>query len=142
MGGLTLDQASKLVDLVFARSHEMKLVPPTVAVLDSGGHLKAFKRSDGAGIVLPELAIGKAWGALALGCDTRKISQAPAHLIAPLVVIGHGKVVPTPGGVLLRNTDGEIIGAIGVTGDEADNDEVVGLYAANALGLRGGSDEG
>jgi len=123
---LTLGQACDIVDAALAMGRELQLKPLTVAVLDVGGHLLAFKREDGAAILRPQIAIGKAWGALALGVSTRTLaeanSQRPVFLTALCATSG-GQVVPVPGGVLVRDADGEIIGAVGISGDLSDRDE-------------------
>jgi uncharacterized protein GlcG (DUF336 family) len=140
MTELTLDQASKLVDLTLARAHEMKLKPLTVAVLDAGGHLKAFKREDAPGILRPQIAIGKAWGALAMGWGTRTLAARAAtvpHFVAALSDISGGKLVPVPGGVIIKDASGSVIGAIGVSGDTSDNDEAAAMDAIKKVGLQG-----
>lgn len=137
---LTLDAAARLVDLALAKGLDMGLKPLTVAVLDAGGHLKAFKRGDAPGILRPDLAIGKAWSALAMGCGTRTLAaiaeKSPGH-INSLVTIASGRIVPNPGGILLFDNDGEVIGAIGVSGDTSDNDEAAAIHAVTAMGIKG-----
>jgi uncharacterized protein GlcG (DUF336 family) len=140
MTDLTLEQASKLVDLTLAKGHEMKLKPLTVAVLDVGGHLKAFKREDAPGNLRPKIAIGKAWGALAMGWGTRTLATRAAtvpHFINALVDLSDGKMVPVPGGVIVKDAGGAVIGAIGVSGDTSDNDEAAAMHAIESLGLSG-----
>ena len=131
---LTLDQAGQIVDAALARGREMGLAPLAVAVLDAGGHLKAFKREDDAGIIRPQIAIGKAWGALGMGIGTRALASKSPEFLAALGAMSGGKVVPSPGGVLIRQGE-RVIGAVGITGDTGDNDEVCAVAGIDAAGL-------
>jgi len=131
---LALDQAGQIVDAALARGREMGLAPLAVAVLDAGGHLKAFKREDDAGIIRPQIAIGKAWGALGMGMGTRALAPKSPEFLAALGAMSGGKVVPSPGGVLIRQGE-RVIGAVGVTGDTGDNDEVCAVAGIDAVGL-------
>lgn len=134
---LTLEQASIIVDKTLAKGRELKIRPLCVAVLDDGGHLKALKREDGASILRPQIATGKAWGALGMGESSRELGQRlkerPAFLGA-LSDMSEGKVVPVPGGVLILK-DGEIIGAAGVSGGTSDEDETCAIEGIRAAGL-------
>jgi uncharacterized protein GlcG (DUF336 family) len=134
---LTLEQASVIVDRVLAKARESKFRPMCVAVLDGGGHLKALKREDGASILRPTIAVGKAWGAVGMGESSRRLSERlkdrPAFLGA-LSTMSEGKVVPVAGGVLIMRQN-EIIGAVGVSGGTADEDEVCAIAGIQAAGL-------
>lgn len=134
---LTLEQASVIVDKTLATARESKFRPMCVAVLDGGGHLKALKREDGASILRPTIAVGKAWGAVGMGESSRRLSERlkdrPAFLSA-LSTMSEGKVVPVAGGVLIMRQD-EIIGAVGVSGGTADEDEVCAIAGIRAAGL-------
>jgi uncharacterized protein GlcG (DUF336 family) len=131
---LTLDQAGQIVDAALARGRELDLGPLAVAVLDAGGHLKAFKREDDAGIIRPQIAIGKAWGALGMGMGTRALASKGPEFLAALGAMSGGKVVPSPGGVLIRQGE-RVIGAVGITGDTGENDEVCAVAGIDAAGL-------
>ena len=139
--GLTLAQATAIVEAALAKGREIDCKPLGVAVLDAGGHLKAFAREDGAGILRPEIATGKAWGALGMGAGSRSLAklagQSPAHgaFFSALNAMSAGRVVPAPGGVLVRTTGGEILGAVGVTGDTSDRDEACALAGIESAGL-------
>ena len=139
MAKLTLEQASVICDATLAKGKEMGLNALTVAVLDDGGHLKAFKREDGPGAALrPHVAYGKAYGAVGMGRSTRMLSslaEERPHFAAALVGVSDGRFVPVPGGVLIKNGDGEIIGSVGVSGDTSDNDEAAGAAGIEAAGL-------
>ena len=134
---LTLEKASKIVDQALAKAREMKIRPLCVAVLDDGGHLKALKRDDGASLLRPTIAIGKAWGAIGMGESSRhlgnRLKDRPAFLGA-LSDMSGGKVVPVPGGILLMDGD-TIIGAVGASGGSADEDEACALAGIQAAGL-------
>lgn len=134
---LTLERASVIVDKAIAKGREMKIRPLCVAVLDDGGHVKALKREDGASILRPQIAIGKAWGSLGMGESSREIGQRlkerPAFLGA-LSAMSEGKVVPVPGGVLILK-DNTIIGAVGISGASSDEDEACAIEGIRAAGL-------
>ena len=134
---LTLEKASIIVDKALAKAREIKIRPLCVAVLDDGGHLKELKREDGASILRPQIAIGKAWGAIGMGESSRELGQRlkdrPAFLGA-LSDLSDGKVVPVPGGVLVLG-DNTIIGAVGVSGGTSDEDEACAIDGIRAAGL-------
>jgi len=126
---LTLEKASIIADGTLARAREMKYRPMTVAVLDEGGHLKALKREDGSSILRPQIATGKAWGALGMGESSRHLGERLKDRVAFLGALSDmagGKVVPVPGGVLILQ-DGEIIGAVGVSGGAGEEDEACAI---------------
>src|SRR5271168_2401411 len=136
---VTLDQASTIVDVALATAREMKLVPMTVAVLDAGGHLVAFKREDKSGLLRYDIAYGKAWGALGMGFGSRTLatraSKTP-QFFTMLAAASGGRMVTNPGGVLIRDAAGNVIGACGVSGDTSDKDEMCALAGIEAAGLK------
>lgn len=135
---LSLTQASTIIDAALAAGRAKNFMPLTVVVLDNGGHLIALKREDGSGILRTDVAIGKAWGALGLGLSSRAIgannTDRPAFLNA-LAAASDGRCVPVAGGVLIADTDGAVIGAVGISGDNSDNDEHCALEGIKAAGL-------
>ena len=139
MAHLTLGQAEAAIDAALQKGRELGLKPLTVAALDAGGHLIALKRQDGASNLRPQLAIGKAAGALALGVSSRAIGEMAAErptFVAALGPIASQGLIPAAGGVIVVDGDGNVIGAIGATGDSSDNDEacvLAGLLVANLL---------
>ena len=138
MTGLTLDQASTIVDQALAKGREMRLQPLTVVVLDAGGQLKAMKREDRSSLLRPEIALGKAWGTLGMGFGGREFARRAAAnpgFIQALTVASGGRIVPVPGGVLIRDGSGEIVGAVGISGDISENDEACGVAGIKAAGL-------
>ncbi|HEY5541802.1 MAG TPA: heme-binding protein [Candidatus Binatia bacterium] len=134
---LTLEKASIIVDRALAKAVEMKIRPLCVAVLDDGGHLVALKRADGASILRPTIAMGKAWGAIGMGESSRhlalRLKDVPAFLGA-LSDMSGGKVVPVAGGVLIMDK-GIIIGAVGASGATSEEDEACAIAGIQAAGL-------
>jgi uncharacterized protein GlcG (DUF336 family) len=138
MPTITLQQASAVVDGALEKGREMGLAPLTVAVLDAGGHLSALKREDNSSLLRPEIAFGKAWGALGMGFGGRELARRAAHsptFFAALIEASGGRMVPVPGGVLIRSNDGEIVGAVGITGDASANDETCAVHGIERAGL-------
>jgi uncharacterized protein GlcG (DUF336 family) len=139
MTSLTLAQASTIVDAALKKGREIRCAPLTVAVLDSGGHLMAFKREDRSGILRPDIAHGKAWCALGMGFGSRELAEratkAPMFITA-LAAVSQGRMVPVPGGVLITSAGGEVLGAVGISGDTSDRDETCALAGIEAAGLK------
>ena len=134
---LTLEKATMIVDGALAKAREAKIRPLCVAVLDDGGNLKALKREDGASILRPQIAIGKAWGAIGMGESSRslgdRLKERPAFLAA-LSDMSGGKVVPVAGGVLILDGTA-VIGSAGASGGTADEDEACVIAGIQAAGL-------
>jgi uncharacterized protein GlcG (DUF336 family) len=139
MRKLTLQEAISMANGVLQRGRTIGCNPLAVAVLDEGGHVKVLFREDGAGILRPEIAIGKAWGALGLGQPTRVIAERvlkmPAFFTAVAALAG-GKVIPVPGGVLVRSQEGDLVGAVGVSGDKSEKDEECAVYGIDVAGFK------
>lgn len=136
---LTFDTARRLADAALAEGTRRRTAPLTVAVLDAGGHVVVMYRQTGSGIARPQIAAGKAWGALGLGFSSRGVADAAARFpefFNALAAATGGKVVPAPGGVLLRTDEGGIVGAVGISGDNSDVDEACAILAATEVGLR------
>lgn len=139
MTRIALLQAQTIATATLAKGRELGLKPLSVAVLDAGGHLTAFLREDGSSNLRPQLAIGKASGALALGISSRKIAEMAADrptFVASLHGLSDQGLVPAAGGVLIMDSSGVVIGAVGVTGDLSDNDEACALAGIAAAGLK------
>jgi uncharacterized protein GlcG (DUF336 family) len=134
---LTLEKATLIADTTLTNARERKYRPMCVAVLDQGGCLKVLKREDNASILRPDIAIGKAWGAIGMGESSRSLSERlkerPAFLGA-LSTMSQGKVVPVPGGVLIMDGN-EIAGAVGVSGGTAEEDEACAIEGIKAAGF-------
>lgn len=133
---LTLKQAEQALDGAFAKSAESGFAPLTVAVLDSGGHLVVLKRQDGSGILRSEIAIGKAYGALGFGLGSRSLVDKNPNFLAAVANASGGRLVPVPGGVLMRDPASKvIIGAMGISGDSSENDETAAISGIEGAGF-------
>jgi uncharacterized protein GlcG (DUF336 family) len=136
---LTLAQASTILDAALKAGRDGKLAPLSVAVLDTGGHLVAFKREDKSGILRFDIAFGKAWGALGMGFGSRTLGERAAatpQFFTMLAAVSGGRMVTNPGGVLIRDAAGDVIGAVGISGDTADKDEGAAIAGVQAAGLK------
>jgi uncharacterized protein GlcG (DUF336 family) len=112
--------------------------PLSCVVVDAGGHVIAFQRQDGTSFLRLDIARGKAAGALALGVSSRRIGEMAAErpsFVAALSHLAPGGLLPVAGGVIVKGPDGLPIGAVGVTGDTSDNDEIAALAGIAAAGL-------
>ena len=139
MTALPLATAEKIVDAALAEGRTQGFMPLTVAVLDAGGCLVALKREDASGTLRPDIAIGKASAALGMGVPSRllrdRLADRPAFQSA-LAAASQGRFVAVPGGILLLNDANEVIGAVGVSGDTSDKDEVCAIRGAHAAGVK------
>jgi uncharacterized protein GlcG (DUF336 family) len=140
---MTLDLAAarSIADGTLQQGRDHDAAPLAVAVLDAGGHVKAVLRDDGAGYLRVEIAIAKAWGALGMGQSSRRLAdraqQGQPEFFMSLVAVGRGRVALSAGGLLLADRDGQVIGAVGVSGDDAsDVDEACAAAAIDACGYR------
>ncbi|MCJ8141843.1 heme-binding protein [Ancylobacter sp. A5.8] len=139
MGDLTLAQADVIGRAALEDGRRRDAKPLTVVVLDAGGHVTLVRREDGSGIARFDIAFGKAWGALGMGISSRGLSVRAAKMpgfFAALAAATDGRMVPVPGGVLVRDgADGPIIGAVGISGDTSDVDEFCAVAGIEAAGL-------
>jgi len=135
---LPLAQASAIVDGALAAARENDLEPLTVVVLDAGGHEVALKREDGSGIIRVEIAHAKAYGALGMGLSSRaigaRLAQRPVFA-GSLTVISDGRLATAAGGVLIKDAAGDVIGAVGISGDTSEKDELAAIKGIEAAGL-------
>ena len=135
---ISLDQARKIIAVTREKGRAMALKPLSVCVLDAGGHVLAFEREDGASPGRYEIAHAKAYGAVMLGMPgSAQMARAEgqAYFMAAVNGAFGGKVVPVPGGVLVRDAAGAVIGAVGVTGDTSENDAEAAVAGIEAAGL-------
>jgi uncharacterized protein GlcG (DUF336 family) len=146
MAELTLDQANRLIAGTLTEAARLGLPPIAVAVLDGGGYLKAMQRQDGLSFLRAEICQAKAWGALAMGSDTRDLAARFAldpqqqGFLQALNAMSGGRIVPLPGGVLVRDGDGAILGAVGVAGAASDQDQACAVAGIRGIGLNTGQD--
>jgi uncharacterized protein GlcG (DUF336 family) len=139
MADLTLDVARKILDVALAKGVEKKLKPLVVAVLDARGCIKALAAQDGTSLLRSEIAHGKAYGALAMGMGSRALfqrAQEQAYFVSAVNTLARGALVPVPGGVLIQDGSGSLLGAVGVSGDSSDNDEICAVAGIEAAGLK------
>jgi len=138
MSNVNLEQALTIAQKTLKKGREMNFHPLTVVVLDAGGQMKALLREDNCSILREDIARGKAWSVLGMGFGGREIARRaekiPAFFTA-LNAMSEGKMVPVPGGVLIRDANNQIIGSVGVTGDTSDNDEICAVAGIQAAGL-------
>jgi uncharacterized protein GlcG (DUF336 family) len=138
MSALSLEIADRIADQCLLLGRQAGYAPLTVAVLDAGGHTIVLKRSDNSGILRAEIAYGKAWGALGMGLSSRALAKRSAAMpvfFEALAVASGGRMIPVPGGVLIRDADRQIVGAIGVSGDTSDHDEECATAAVRSVNL-------
>ena len=138
MALLTLERATRIVDAALKTARDNQLKAIAVVVLDAGGHDIVLKREDGCGIFRVDIARGKAWGALGMGLGSRELARKAEQnprFFAALAAASGGRLIPNPGGVLVRDVGGEVVGAVGVSGDQADHDEACAIAGIQAAGL-------
>ena len=143
MSDLDLETARTIIAGARAHGSSAGFKPMTVVVLDAGGHVVAVEREDGSSMKRFEIGFGKAHGALSLGMGSRSImaraEQQPYFIAAVTSSVGDA-LVPVPGGVLVRDSAGDLVGAVGVTGDTSDNDEAAAVAGIESAGLTAQTD--
>ncbi len=139
MSRITLQQANTIIEQAFAKAKEMKVKPLAVVVLDDSGHLVSAQRQDHATMFRCDVALGKAWAAVAMSSSSRALAvrakENPNFLIT-LAATAQGKFLPQPGAVLIRDAAGNIVGAAGASGGTGDEDEACCAYGAEQAGLK------
>lgn len=135
---LTLSQANAMADAALLEGRNLGLAPLAIVVLDAGGHLVVAKREDDAGILRVDIAHGKAWGSLGMGFNSRELTQRAANMpgfFGMIATTSGGRLVASPGGVLVYDAAGQLLGAVGVSGDLGDRDETCAIAGIAAAGL-------
>lgn len=138
MPSLSLTKCRKIIRAAEAKGAELGLKPLSTVVLDAGGHVLAFERSDGASPGRFEIARGKAYGCIMLGMGgSAQMARAEqqAYFMEAMNGAFNGQVVPVPGGVLIRDAKGAVLGAVGVTGDTSDNDALCAIAGVEVAGF-------
>ena len=141
MTELTLAQANRIIEAVLEAAHTRDMPPLAVAVLDPGAHLRALQREDGVSFLRANIAQAKAWGALAMACNTDLIAERfqqdtlQQGFIDSLNAMTGGKIVPLPGGVLVRDAEGQVVGAVGAAGGISQDDQACVETAIKASGF-------
>jgi uncharacterized protein GlcG (DUF336 family) len=134
---LPLERANAIITKALALGREANLLPLTVVVLDAGGKMVAMQCEDGSGLIRFEVAFGKAYGALGMGISSRlirdRLNERPTFQSA-LATASEGRLIPVPGGVLVEDSEGVTLGAVGISGDTSDKDEYCAIEAIKAAG--------
>lgn len=139
MSAVTLKQAESIMNAILARGRELACRPLSVVVTDPGAHVTAFKKEDGSAMMRFEMAMGKAYAALALGRSSSLVrvrAEERPLFMSYLTSASEGKIFAEGGGMLIRDAGGEVIGAVGVTGDTQERDEELAAHGIRAAGLR------
>ena len=139
MPEVTLKQSDAIIEAILARGRELDCRPLSVAVTDPGARVKAFKKEDGSAMMRFEMAMGKAHAALALGRSSSLVrvrNEEKPQFMSYLIQASGGKIFPEGGGRLIRDAHGEVIGAVGVTGDTETRDEELAAHGIRAAGLK------
>jgi len=140
---ITLDQADRLIDAILRRGAELDCRPLAVIVVEAGCKVKAFRKEDGASMIRFEMAYGKAYAALAMGRSSRLVklrAEEKPIFMRYLVSASGDQIFPEGGGMQIRDADGEVIGAVGVTGDSEERDEELAAHGIHAAGLKTDAD--
>lgn len=139
MSTITLDQANRIIAAILKRGAEINCRALSVLVVEPGCILKAFQKEDGSSMIRFEMAYGKAYAALAMGRSSKLVKvraeEKPIFMRYLLSATGD-QIFPEGGGMQIRDADGEVIGAVGVTGDTEDRDEELAAYGVRAIGLK------
>ena len=138
---ITLAQANAIIDAALAHSNTAGFQPMAVVVLDTGGHVVAAQRQDGASMFRIDIATGKAWASIAMGAASRVLTQRAKDLPAffgALASTGQGKFIPQTGAVLIKDAAGAVVGAVGASGGTGDEDEEICIEGVKAAGLQPG----
>lgn len=136
---ITLAQANAIIEAVLKRGAETKTRPLSVVVVEPGCKVKAFQKEDGSSMMRFEMAFGKAYASLALGRSSSLVrvrNQEKPIFMRYLIAASDDQIFPEGGGRLIRDADGEVIGAVGVTGDTEECDEELAAFGIHAAGLK------
>lgn len=136
---LTLKQANTICEKALEHARAKNYAKLTIVVLDEAGNLKAAQREDGASMFRYDVALGKAWGAVAMSCSSRKLAERAKgnqNFFLTLASTAQGKFLPQQGAVLIRDASGAILGAAGISGASGDEDEECAAKGVEAAGLK------
>ncbi|KAA2215125.1 GlcG/HbpS family heme-binding protein [Teichococcus oryzae] len=136
--GINLASAQQIAEAALAKGRALNLAPLTVVVLDQAAQPKLVMREDGASLLRFDVAAGKAFGCLALGFGGREMARRAAKMPGFMNAFSDlcaGRAVPVPGGVLVRDASGNVLGAVGISGDASDQDEVCAVAGIEAAGM-------
>ena len=139
MSKLTLKQANTIIEQALAKARETKIKPLAVVVLDDSGNVVASQREDNASMFRFDVALGKAWGAVAMSCSSRALGKRAKdnqNFFLALASTAQGKFLPQPGAALIRDAQGNVLGAAGASGGTGDEDEACCAYGIEKAGLK------
>jgi len=138
MSALTLEKANKIIAKAIENARKLNIPPLTVVVLDAAGHVKAMQREDGASMFRFEVASGKAWASVGMGAPSRTLADRAKenpNFFITLAATANGRFLPQPGGVLIRDSQGAILGAAGASGGTGDEDEAACAFGIEQAGF-------
>jgi len=136
---ISLDQSNRIIGAIFSRGRELSCRPLSVVIVEPGAKVKAFQKEDGSAMMRFEMAFGKAYAALALGRSSSLVrvrTEERPVFMQYLIRASDDQIFPEGGGMLIRDNNGEVIGAVGVTGDTQERDEELAAYGIRAVGLK------
>jgi len=139
MTAVTLAQANRIIEAILKRGAELNCRPISAVVVEPGCIVKAFQKEDGSSMIRFEMAYGKAYAALALGRNSKLVrvrNEEKPIFMRYLIAASDDKIFPEGGGMLIRDEHGDVIGAVGVTGDTEDRDEELAAHGIHAVGLK------
>jgi uncharacterized protein GlcG (DUF336 family) len=138
MNGITLTQANRIIEAALSTARARKYNPMAVVVLDESGNVRALQREDGASMFRVDIATGKAWASVAMGAPSRALGERAKNnpnFYGALAASSHGKFLPQAGALLIKNADGQVLGAAGASGGSSDEDEMICAAGIEAAGL-------
>jgi uncharacterized protein GlcG (DUF336 family) len=136
---INLEQSNRIIGAIFTRGRELSCRPLSVVIVEPGAKVKAFQKEDGSAMMRFEMAFGKAYAALALGRSSSLVrvrTEERPVFMQYLIRASDDQIFPEGGGMLIRDSNGEVIGAVGVTGDTQERDEELAAYGIRAVGLK------
>jgi uncharacterized protein GlcG (DUF336 family) len=136
---INLEQSNRIIGAIFTRGRELSCRPLSVVIVEPGAKVKAFQKEDGSAMMRFEMAFGKAYAALALGRSSSLVrvrTEERPLFMQYLIRASDDQIFPEGGGMLIRDSNGEVIGAVGVTGDTQERDEELAAYGIRAVGLK------
>ena len=135
---ITLAQANRIIEAILARGRELTCRPMSVIVVEPGAKVKAFQKEEDSAMMRFEMAYGKAYVALAFGRSSslvRMRTEERPLFMQYLMRVSDDQIFAEGGGMLIRDQAGDVIGAVGVTGDTQDRDEELAAHGICAAGL-------
>jgi uncharacterized protein GlcG (DUF336 family) len=139
MNGITLTQANRIIEAALSTARAKQFRPMAVVVLDESGNVRALQREDDASMFRVDIATGKAWAAVAMGTSSRTLGERAKdnpNFYGALAASSHGRFLPQSGAVLIKNAEGQVLGAAGASGGSGDEDELICVAGIEAAGLR------